>query len=74
VIIGVAVTGMLLVFLRLADMSALAYINYFLHLTLVFFLLWFMPYSKFAHMVYRFVGLTYLKMHGRDNKPEVFAK
>lgn len=74
VIFGVAVTGMLLVFFRLADMAVISYINYFVHLTLVFFLLWFMPYSKFAHMVYRFLGLTYLKMHGRDNKPEVFAK
>jgi len=74
VIFGVGLTGMLLVFFRLADLAVIAYINYFVHLTLVFFLLWFMPYSKFAHMIYRFIGLTYLKMHGRDNKPEVFAK
>lgn len=77
VILGVGVTGMLIVFLRMSlpiDLAWIAYISYFIHLTLVFFLLWFMPYSKFAHMIYRFLGLIFLKMHNRDLKPEVFSR
>jgi quinone-modifying oxidoreductase subunit QmoC len=74
VIFGVGLTGMGIVFIRLSGVAVLAYITYFIHLTLVFFLLWYMPYSKFAHMIYRFLGLTFLKMHGRGNKHEVFGK
>jgi quinone-modifying oxidoreductase subunit QmoC len=75
-ITGVAATGMLIVFLRMAlphELAFIAYLTYFIHLTLVFILLWFMPYSKFAHIIYRLLGLVFLKMHGRDNKPEVFV-
>jgi len=74
VIFGVAITGMSLVFVRLSGIMELAYTTYFIHLTLVFFLLWFMPYSKFAHMLYRFIGLTYLKMYGRDSKSRKFIE
>jgi len=74
VIFAVGITGLGIVFLRMSGVAVLAYITYFIHLTLVFFLLWYMPYSKFAHMIYRFLGLTYLKMHGRGNKPEIFGK
>lgn len=71
---GVAVTGILLVVFRLSHTAILGYPTYFIHLVLVFFLLWYMPYSKFAHMIYRFLGLTFLKMYGRENKPEIFFK
>ena len=47
----VAATGMLTWLLRLADIPVIAYPVYFVHLTMVFFLLWYMPYSKFAHMI-----------------------
>lgn len=70
---GVAATGVLLVFFRLAEVPAIGFPTYFIHMVMVYFLLWYMPYSKFAHMIYRFLGLTFLKMHGRENKPEVFA-
>lgn len=70
---GVAATGMLLVFLRIGQLPAIAYPTYFVHLVLVYFLLWYMPFSKFAHMIYRFLGLTFLTMHGRVNKAEVFV-
>jgi quinone-modifying oxidoreductase, subunit QmoC len=72
VIFGVGLTGMSVVFLRMTVPAPIAYITYFIHLSLVFFLLWYMPYSKFAHMIYRYLGLTFLKMHGRENKPEIF--
>lgn len=69
---GVSLTGMLLVLFRLSHSAILGYPTYFIHLVLVFFLLWYMPYSKFAHMIYRFLGLTFLKMYGRENKREIF--
>ncbi len=73
VIWGVAFTGMLLVVFRLTGLATAGYPTYFIHLILVYFLLWYMPFSKFAHMIYRFLGLIKLKMYGRDNKPLVFS-
>ncbi len=70
---GVATTGLLCVMFRLMHTAVLGYPTYFVHLVLVYFLLWYMPYSKFAHMVYRFLGLTFLKMYGRENKEEIFV-
>jgi quinone-modifying oxidoreductase subunit QmoC len=69
----VAFTGMALVFLRLGGLPVIAFPMYFVHMVFVYFLLWYMPFSKFAHMIYRYIGLTFLKMYGRENKPEIFA-
>ncbi len=74
VIFGVAVTGISSVFVRMTHLPGLSFIVYFIHLVLVFFLLWYMPYSKFAHMIYRYTGLIFLKMRGRENRPEVYSK
>ncbi len=68
VIWGVGFTGMLCVIFRLMELPVAGYPTYFVHLILVYFLLWYMPYSKFAHMVYRFLGLTFLKMYGREGR------
>ena len=72
IIFSVGFTGMLSVFGRMVDVPAIAFIIYFVHLTSVFMLLWYMPFSKFAHMPYRFLGLVFLKTRGREHKPEVF--
>jgi quinone-modifying oxidoreductase subunit QmoC len=71
-ILFVAGTGMLTWLLRLASIPALAYPVYFIHLCVVFFLLWYMPYSKFAHMIYRALALVWANQTGRvQPKPAV---
>jgi quinone-modifying oxidoreductase subunit QmoC len=68
----VAITGLLTQTFRLLDTPFLAYNTYFVHMVFIFFLLWYAPYSKLAHMFYRTLALVYLKQNGRDNKDVVF--
>jgi len=69
----VAVTGLLTEVLRFVaepgDLAALkhaAFAVYFGHLVVVFALLVYLPYSKFAHVVYRTAALIYAEHSGRD--------
>ena len=62
----VGLTGMLSWLTRLTGIPMLAYVNYFIHLLCVYFLLWYMPYSKFAHMIYRTLALVHAKQIGRE--------
>jgi len=61
-----ALTGMLSWLIRYSGVPILAYLIYFAHMVFVFFLLWYMPYSKFAHMIYRTLAIVYAKKIGRD--------
>ena len=53
VLLLVAVTGFLAQIFRMAETPGIAYPTYFVHLCLVFFLLAYSPFSKFAHVFYR---------------------
>ena len=52
-------TGFFCQWLRLADLRTLAYPMYVVHLLFIFFLLVYIPYSKFAHVVYRTVAMLH---------------
>ncbi|MBI5478502.1 MAG: quinone-interacting membrane-bound oxidoreductase complex subunit QmoC [Deltaproteobacteria bacterium] len=68
-ILLVALTGLLTWLLRLAALASVAYPVYFVHLVLVFFLLWYMPYCKLAHMGYRTLALIWARQSGRLASP-----
>jgi len=54
-------TGFLCQFLRLADLPRLAYPMYYVHLLFIFFLLVYIPYSKFSHLVYRSAAMLHAR-------------
>jgi quinone-modifying oxidoreductase subunit QmoC len=61
-------TGMFSWLSRPTGVPMLAYGNYFLHLVFVYFLLWYMPYSKFAHMIYRTLAIIHARQIGRESR------
>jgi quinone-modifying oxidoreductase subunit QmoC len=65
VVFAVGVTGLGSWLFRLLHIKILAYPTYFLHLTSVFFLFFYAPYTKMAHMVYRTAAMLYARMSGR---------
>jgi quinone-modifying oxidoreductase subunit QmoC len=66
-IVGVVMaSGILSWLLRVADVAALAYPVYFIHLVFVFSLFLYLPYSKLAHLFYRGAAICFVKYSGRD--------
>ena len=62
----VAVSGILTELTRLLDLAVFAYSFYFVHLVLVFYLIAYLPFSKFAHMIYRTVAMFYSSYSQRE--------
>lgn len=60
-IMAVGVTGMAAQLFRLMDIGVIAYLLYYLHLVSVMMLFLYMPYTKFAHMVYRVFAMAFEK-------------
>jgi quinone-modifying oxidoreductase subunit QmoC len=60
-IMTVGVTGLAAELTRLVGIPVLAYLFYYVHLVSVFMLFLYMPYSKFAHMVYRTFAMAFEK-------------
>ena len=60
-IAAVGITGLLAELLRWAGMPTLGYLIYFLHLVSVLMLFLYMPYTKFAHIVYRTTAMCFEK-------------
>jgi quinone-modifying oxidoreductase subunit QmoC len=72
VIMAIAVTGLGSEILRLlatgtrsAGVGKAAYLTYYLHLVFVFYLIFYAPYSKMAHIVYRTLALVFARSRGR---------
>jgi quinone-modifying oxidoreductase subunit QmoC len=72
-LLGVALTGFAIEILRftidptIESAVTVAYALYFAHLVLVFQLLVYLPYSKFAHLLYRTTAMVYAEHTGRTN-------
>ena len=74
-LLGVGVSGLLTEICRFAfeptgidGLKYIAWAIYFVHLVLVFDLLVYTPYSKFAHIAYRTVGMIYAEHSGRTTE------
>ena len=58
-------TGIILEFARFNNWN-IAYYLYTFHLVLVWFLIIYLPYTKFGHMLYRTLAMVFCKMAGRE--------
>lgn len=59
IIMGVGVTGLAAEILRLLGIPSLGYVVYYLHLIAVAMLFLYLPYTKFAHIVYRTFAMAF---------------
>jgi quinone-modifying oxidoreductase subunit QmoC len=67
-IIAVVLTGFASEVLHYVRMEPHRQAVYFVHLVLVFALLMYLPYSKFAHLVYRTTAMAYAEYSGRKSQ------
>jgi quinone-modifying oxidoreductase subunit QmoC len=74
VVLFTGITGLLTEILRLANDPGVAYPLYFIHLTFVWFLFAYLPFSKFAHLLYRTTALVYTRSLGREIGPRATVR
>ncbi len=65
IVFALGVTGLLTEMSRLAGYAGFSYFIYYLHLIAIFNLFAFLPFSKMAHLVYRFFAMTYAEYGNR---------
>ncbi len=63
---AVVVSGFLTEALHYLRMTPHRHVVYFAHLVLVFVLLVYLPYSKFAHLLYRAAAMVFAERYGRE--------
>ena len=63
-IAAVGVSGLLAELTRLAGIGFLAYAFYYIHLVAIMMLFLYMPYTKFAHLVYRTFAMAFERYRG----------
>ena len=68
VVLATGISGLLTEILRLGNIPSVAYPMYFFHLVFVWFLFAYLPFSKFAHILYRTTALIYARSTGRELK------
>jgi len=64
---AVVATGFVTELLHYLRMVPHRHVAYFIHLVCVFALLIYLPYSKFAHLLYRMTAMVYAEHSGRDD-------
>ena len=69
----VVLTGFVSEALHYLRLEPHRHIAYFVHLVFVFALLIYLPYSKFAHIVYRTVAMVHAEYSGREGGPRSAA-
>ena len=65
IVFSLGLTGMLTEISRLLHFAGLSYFFYYLHLIAIFELFAFLPFSKMAHLVYRFTAMAYAEYGNR---------
>ncbi|MCP4022533.1 MAG: heterodisulfide reductase [Desulfobacteraceae bacterium] len=65
IVFSLGATGMLTEMARLAHFTWICYFFYYLHLISIFLLFAFLPFSKMAHIAYRFVAMGYAEYGNR---------
>ncbi len=67
-LLTVVVTGLIAEVMHYFRIDPHRHFAYYVHLVFVFGLLMYLPYSKFAHLIYRTTALVYAEYSGRNDR------